>query len=158
MRLTAVHCCANPNGVPGVWLEAPRKRRPRKRPAHGWSGRRPKDFAVGGNDRKGAFRGWGGIDLRAFPFETERPSSKRKREMKQEDRIREPENRVWQTRTHSQTEFERRLADALERAFADGVTDLAPLVDRLNADGLRDEENRAWTEESFRAVMARLGA
>ena len=78
--------------------------------------------------------------------------------MKQEDRVREPENRVWQTRKHSQTEFERRLADALERAFADGVTDLAPLVDRLNADGLRDEENRAWTEESFRAVMARLGA
>ena len=115
-------------------------------------------FAVGGNDRKGAFRSWGGVDLRAFPFETERPSSERKRGMKQEDRIREPENRVWQTRAHPQTEFERRLADALERAFADGVVDLAPLVDRLNADGLRDEENRAWTEESFRAAMARLGA
>lgn len=78
--------------------------------------------------------------------------------MKQEDRIREPENRAWQTRTHSQTEFERRLADALERAFADGVVDLAPLVDRLNSDGVRDEENRAWTEKSFRAAMARLGA
>ena len=78
--------------------------------------------------------------------------------MKQEDRIREPENRVWQTRTHSQTEFERRLADALERAFADGVTDLATLVDQLNSDGVRDEENRAWTKKSFRAMMARLGA
>ena len=70
MRLAAMHCCANPNGVPGVWLEAPRKRRPRKRPALGWSGRRPKDFAVGGNDRKGAFYGWGDIDSRVFPFET----------------------------------------------------------------------------------------
>ena len=78
--------------------------------------------------------------------------------MKQEDRIREPENRAWQTRTHSQTEFERRLADALELAFADGIVDLAPLVDRLNSDGVRDEENRAWTEKSFRAAMARLGA
>ena len=78
--------------------------------------------------------------------------------MKQEDRIREPENRVWQTRTHSQTEFERRLADALERAFADGVTDLATLVDQLNSDGVRDEENREWTKKSFRAMMARLGA
>ena len=78
--------------------------------------------------------------------------------MKQEDRIREPENRAWQTRTHSQTEFERRLADALELAFADGVVDLAPLVDRLNSDGVRDEENRAWTEKSFRVAMARLGA
>lgn len=78
--------------------------------------------------------------------------------MEQENRIREPENRVWQTRTHPQTEFEATLADALERIFSDGVTDLDEIVTRLNADGVRDEDNRAWTAESYCATMARLGA
>lgn len=78
--------------------------------------------------------------------------------MEQEHRIREPENIVWQTRQHEQTEFEKSLADAMERAFTDGVTELDDLVARLNADGVRDPENRAWTSDSFRAVMARLGA
>lgn len=78
--------------------------------------------------------------------------------MEQEQRVREPENIVWQTRTHEETAFERRLADVMERAFIDGVTELDPLVDYLNAEGVRDEENRAWTADTFRAVMARLGA
>jgi hypothetical protein len=78
--------------------------------------------------------------------------------MEQENRIREPENVVWQTRTHEETAFERRLADAMERAFVAGVTEVDALVDCLNAEGVRDEENREWTVESFRAVMARLGA
>lgn len=78
--------------------------------------------------------------------------------MEQEQRVREPENIVWQTRTHEETAFERRLADTMERAFVDGVTELDALVEYLNADGVRDEENRAWTVDTFRAVMARLGA
>ena len=78
-------------------------------------------------------------------------------DMKQEDRVREPENRVWQTRVHSQTEFEARLADVLENAFREGVTELEPLVERLNSEGMRDEKNRMWTSESFCRVMARLG-
>tara|TARA_R110000787_G_scaffold25500_2_gene71691 strand:- start:52 stop:288 length:237 start_codon:yes stop_codon:yes gene_type:complete len=78
--------------------------------------------------------------------------------MEQENRIREPENVVWQTRKHEQTDFERRLADAMELAFVDGVTELDDLVARLNADGIRDPENRAWTADSFRAVIAKLGA
>lgn len=78
--------------------------------------------------------------------------------MEQEQRVREPENIVWQTRTHEETAFERRLADVMERAFIDGVTELEALVDYLNAEGVRDEENRAWTVDSYRAVMARLGA
>lgn len=78
--------------------------------------------------------------------------------MEQENRIREPENIVWQTRQHEQTAFEKRLADALERAFIDGITELDDIVTWLNADGVRDPENRAWTADSFRAVMARLGA
>jgi hypothetical protein len=78
--------------------------------------------------------------------------------MEQEQRVREPENIVWQTRTHEGSAFERRLADAMERAFIGGVTELEALVDFINAAGVRDEENRVWTVESFRAVMARLGA
>lgn len=78
--------------------------------------------------------------------------------MEQENRIQEPENIVWQTRTHEESAFERRLADAMEKAFAAGVTELDALVDCLNAEGVRDEENREWTVETFRAVMARLGA
>ena len=78
--------------------------------------------------------------------------------MEQETRIQEPKNIVWQTRTHEQTAFERRLSMAMERAFADGVDELDALVERLNHDGVRDEQNKAWTVESFRAVMAELGA
>lgn len=78
--------------------------------------------------------------------------------MEQEGRIQEPKNIVWQTRTHEQTAFERRLSAAMEKAFADGITELDALVDRLNKDGVRDEQNRAWTTDSFRAVMAELGA
>ena len=78
--------------------------------------------------------------------------------MEQEERIREPENIVWQTRTHEETAFERRLADTIERAFLAGVTELDALVDCLNAEGVRDEENREWSVDTFRAVMARLGA
>ena len=77
--------------------------------------------------------------------------------MEQEDRIEEPKNIVWQTRTHEQTAFERRLSTAMENAFADGITELADLVEHLNQDGIRDEQNRSWTTDSFRAVMAELG-
>ena len=77
--------------------------------------------------------------------------------MDQEQRVREPENNIWQTRMHEETAFERRLADAMERAFVEGVNELDALVDYLNAAGVRDEENRVWTVDNFCAVMARLG-
>ena len=73
----------------------------------------------------------------------------------QEKRIREPENKVWQTRTHPQTNFEKRLAEALEQLFADGVTELDRLIERLNSEGVQDEDGRDWTEQSFRETMAR---
>ena len=78
--------------------------------------------------------------------------------MEQETRIQEPKNIVWQTRTHEQTAFERKLSLAMENAFADGVDEIDALVERLNQDGVRDEQNKEWTVESFRAVMAELGA
>ena len=78
--------------------------------------------------------------------------------MEQETRIQEPKNIVWQTRTHEQTAFERKLSLAMENAFADGVDELDALVARLNQDGVRDEQNKEWTVDSFRAVMAELGS
>lgn len=78
--------------------------------------------------------------------------------MEQETRIQEPKNIVWQTRTHEQTAFERKLSLAMENAFADGVDELDALVERLNQDGVRDEQNKEWTVDSFRAVMAELGS
>ena len=62
--------------------------------------------------------------------------------MEQETRIQEPKNIVWQTRTHEQTAFERKLSLAMENAFADGVDELDALVERLNQDGVRDEQNK----------------
>ena len=76
--------------------------------------------------------------------------------MKQEDRTREPENVVWQTRTRKQTEFEQRLSLAMEKAFSEGVTELDELVAHLNGNKVHDEDDVEWTAESFCAVMAEL--
>ena len=57
-----------------------------------------------------------------------------------------------------QTAFERKLSLAMENAFADGVDEIDALVERLNQDSVRDEQNKEWTVDSFRAVMAELGA
>ena len=76
--------------------------------------------------------------------------------MKQEDRIREPQNIVWQTRAREQTEFEKRLSVGMEGAFADGVTELDDLVSHLNRNKIYDEHNKPWTSDSFCAAMAEL--
>jgi len=68
------------------------------------------------------------------------------------------ENLVWQTRAAPPTEFESALADALQRLFAREVCDLPSVVAGLNTSGLRTPEGGAWTEDGFRALMARLGA
>ena len=78
--------------------------------------------------------------------------------MEQAARIKEPKNTIWQTRVHEQTAFERRLSIAMEKAFSDGVTELDALVERLNEDGVFDEQNMAWTVDKFRTLMAELGA
>lgn len=71
--------------------------------------------------------------------------------------IEEPRNVEWQTRAAAPSEFENRLGDALERAFADGAATLAEVVAHLNAQGSRDAEGQAWSEASFQAQMKRLG-
>jgi hypothetical protein len=63
-----------------------------------------------------------------------------------------------QAQTQAPTDFENLLADGIEAAFAAGAWDLAGVVTRLNADGLRDPAGAAWTEASFSTAIARLGA
>jgi len=66
-------------------------------------------------------------------------------------------NVPWQTRVVPQTDYERVLADALERILAE-THDLPGIVAGLNAAGLRTPEGKAWTADSFQAVIKRLGA
>ena len=67
------------------------------------------------------------------------------------------ENLVWQTRAAPPTDYENALADALVACFEDGVSELAALVDRLNAQGVRGPDGLAWTVDRFEREMARLG-
>ncbi len=69
------------------------------------------------------------------------------------DRYLEPH----QARQRPPTPYEDLLGDAIERAFAAGVTELPDMVARLNATGPACENGELWTERSFRDLMARLG-
>ncbi|QGZ63380.1 recombinase-like helix-turn-helix domain-containing protein [Paraburkholderia acidisoli] len=69
------------------------------------------------------------------------------------DRYLEPH----QARQRPPTQYENLLGDAIERAFAQGITVLAELVAYLNESGPRAQNGEAWTEDNFRAEMARLG-
>ncbi|MGE3933156.1 MAG: recombinase-like helix-turn-helix domain-containing protein [Rhodospirillaceae bacterium] len=66
-------------------------------------------------------------------------------------------NVPWQTRAAPQTDYERALADALEHILAE-THDLDGIVAGLNAAGLRTPDGKAWTPDSFQAVIKRLGA
>jgi hypothetical protein len=68
------------------------------------------------------------------------------------------DNLCWQNRAAAPAEFDNRLGDALVAIFAEGVTDLARLVEELNKAGQRDRAGQPWTEETFQAEMRRLGA
>ncbi len=63
-----------------------------------------------------------------------------------------------QARERQPTPYEDLLGDAIERAFGSGVTELPDLVTRLNATGPSGANGEPWTEASFTALMARLGA
>jgi len=67
-------------------------------------------------------------------------------------------NIEWQTRPAPPSDYENALGDALVACFEAGIEDLAPLVARLNELGVRTPDGKAWTEENFRSVLARLGA
>lgn len=64
----------------------------------------------------------------------------------------------YQARQRIPTTYEDLLGDAIERAFAAGVHDLAGLVERLNDSGLASPSGKAWTEATYREEMAVLGA
>ena len=67
-------------------------------------------------------------------------------------------NLVWQSRAAAPTAAENRLADALQRIFADAVYDLPGIVARLNQAELAGPGGAPWTAASFTAELARLGA
>jgi hypothetical protein len=71
--------------------------------------------------------------------------------------IEQAQNLEWQTRAAPPTEFENRLADALEQVFAAGADTLAAVVARLNEMQVRDASGARWSEASFEAEMRRLG-
>jgi hypothetical protein len=69
------------------------------------------------------------------------------------------ENIGWQTRAASPTPAEHALADALQAIFAEQVSDLPGIVERLNLRGIAVPSGGAtWTEEVFRSELHRLGA
>ena len=63
-----------------------------------------------------------------------------------------------QARTRTPTTYEDLLGDAIERAFGDGIHDLPGLVAYLNRTGPSAENGQPWTESSYCALLARLGA
>ena len=67
-------------------------------------------------------------------------------------------NIVHQTRATSPTDYENELGQALEKIFSDNVIELENIISRLNEIGVQTHSGSAWTEESFRSEMKRLGA
>lgn len=63
-----------------------------------------------------------------------------------------------QTRDLPHGDYENRLGDALEALFEAGVKDLPDIVAGLNRSGVKPPNGGAWSEDLFRAEMARLGA
>ncbi|PHP66364.1 hypothetical protein CSC94_13800 [Zhengella mangrovi] len=65
---------------------------------------------------------------------------------------------VHQSRDRDPTEYENLLADALEKAFAAGVTDVEGIVAGLVADAVPSPGGRTWTNELVLSELKRLGA
>lgn len=65
---------------------------------------------------------------------------------------------VHQTRTHPPTAYERKLAGALLEIYGRGSHELAEVVQGLNASSVFPPDGGPWTEASFTAEIARLGA
>lgn len=62
-----------------------------------------------------------------------------------------------QARQRVSTLHEDLLGDSIERAFGEGASSLPELVAYLNRSGPASENGEAWSEQSFQAVMKRLG-
>jgi recombinase-like protein len=68
----------------------------------------------------------------------------------------EPALIPWQSRAALPDAYETALGDALEAIFSEEIYALDRIVRRLNDDGLKTPDGKAWTEASFKAEMARL--
>ena len=65
---------------------------------------------------------------------------------------------VHQSRDRDPTEYEDLLGDALERAYADGITDLDGVVSALNAMEAPSPGGVPWSTDLFLAEIKRLGS
>jgi hypothetical protein len=66
------------------------------------------------------------------------------------------QNIVWQTRAAPPTDYENRLGDQLEQAFAAGIEELGALVAKLSEVGSRAPDGAAWTEGSLLEYLRRF--
>ena len=69
----------------------------------------------------------------------------------------QPELLIWQTRYKVPTIYEQDFIQNLLSAFSTGNTELAHIVQALNAQDFRSESGAVWTEQSFTEEMQRLG-
>lgn len=75
-------------------------------------------------------------------------------------RIEQPggfDNRVWQTRERAPEPFETELLATLEAVFAAGASELAEVIEGLNARHSQDRQGQPWSESTFLQEMAVLG-
>lgn len=63
-----------------------------------------------------------------------------------------------QSRDEPASPYEEKLAGLIQQIFAEGRYELAELVQGLNDYGSTAPDGSAWTEQSFRSEMSRLGA
>ena len=63
-----------------------------------------------------------------------------------------------QARDREPDDYQNRLGDAIERAFAAGVHDLAGLVASLNEAAVPAPNGQPWSAELFQREMKRFGA
>jgi hypothetical protein len=62
-----------------------------------------------------------------------------------------------QARKRPPTPYEDLLGDAIERAFASGISELAVLVEYLNKSGPMAPNGQVWTSALYETEMAKLG-
>lgn len=63
---------------------------------------------------------------------------------------------AWQSRATPPNLYEKALGDALESMFSEEIYTLDQIVHRLNDEGPKKPDGKAWTEASFKAEMKRL--
>jgi hypothetical protein len=73
-----------------------------------------------------------------------------------ESRLPAPYLEARQAQGRESTDYENKLGDAIEAAFAEGAWEPAALVEKLNASGIRTPDGSRWTVTNFRDVIDEL--